>query len=175
MGAPGVGAVYADASGEIGWAAWTVSGGELLLTGDVWSDVERRELLICEKELFASTAALVALAEPAGAADVYSFTDNTVALAAMRNLTPSTERMQELAAARTAWLHASGVREAAERVPSKANLWADLGSRGAFDAVVQQASELGLATRWIAPPAAWATPARMLSLSVAADHQMSSP
>ena len=49
------------AAGEVGWAAWTVSGGELLLTGDVWSDVERRELLICEKELLASNVGLLTL------------------------------------------------------------------------------------------------------------------
>ena len=157
LGQPGVGAIYADASGEVGWAAWAVAGGELLLTGGVWSEAVRRELIICEKELFASTVGLVTLAEAAGLAAVHSFTDNAVALGAMRNLNGGTPRMGELVAARVAWLAERGVCEAAERVSSKANLWADLGSRGAFEEVVQQAAALGMVTRWVSPVPAWAT------------------
>ena len=71
--------------------------------------------------------------------------------------------MQELVAARTEWLLSRGVREAAERCSSAANLWADLGSRGAFDAVVLQAAALGLSARWVEPPAAWAAADFLLS------------
>ena len=61
MGAEGTGAIYADASGEVGWAAWTLAGSTVLLTGGRWSDAAREGLLICEKELFASAAGAAAL------------------------------------------------------------------------------------------------------------------
>ena len=54
--------VYADASGEVGWAAWTVADGELLYVYGEWTDDERELLVICEKELLASTWGLVARA-----------------------------------------------------------------------------------------------------------------
>ena len=48
--------IYADASGEIGWMAWTVVDDELLYAVGEWSDEERQKLIIiCEKELLAST------------------------------------------------------------------------------------------------------------------------
>eukprot|EP00966_Prymnesium_polylepis_P080689 1869485-Prymnesium_polylepis.1 len=62
--------------------AWTVSGDEFLYVEDSWSDVEQ-PLIICEKELLASTFGLVALAPEAGFDSVISYTDNTVAQAAM--------------------------------------------------------------------------------------------
>ena len=156
MGEPGTCAIYADASGSIGWAAWTVHDSELLLTGGLWSDAARDGLLICEKELFASTAGLVTLAAACGATDVWSYTDNAVALSAMRSNAPSSLRMQQLVAARLEWMLAGGVREAAERVSSAANLWADLGSRGHFAEVEIQAAALGLRTRWLPQPPQWA-------------------
>jgi hypothetical protein len=55
---------------------------------------------------------------------VYSFTDNVNAKAAMRSATPKTELMQTLCRARVDWLIANRVAEAAERITSKANLWA---------------------------------------------------
>ena len=48
--------VYADASGvEVEWAAWTVADGELLYVFGEWTADERELLIICEKELLAST------------------------------------------------------------------------------------------------------------------------
>ena len=49
----------------------------------------------------------------------------------------------------------TGVLEAAERVGSKSNLWADLASRGRLDDVLQQAHQLGLRTRVVEPVAEW--------------------
>lgn len=154
-GAEGTGAIYADASGEIGWSAWTVAGGELLLVLGEWDEREREQLLICEKELYASTAGLTVLAEAAGFREVWSFTDNTVALAAMRSMAPKTTRMQLLTEARTSWMFENGVREAAERISTKNNLWADLGSRGRVDVVLQQAERLGLRWRVLEVPEPW--------------------
>jgi hypothetical protein len=128
----------------------------LLLTGGVWSEAVREGLLICEKELFASSAGLATLAAACGATDVWSFTDNANALAAMRSNAPTTLRMQQLVAARLEWMLEGGVREAAERVSSSSNLWADLGSRGCFAEVEQQAASLGLRTLWLPPPPPWA-------------------
>ena len=54
--------VYADASGEVGWAAWTVVDGELLYMYGEWTEDERELLIICEKELLESTWGLVAFA-----------------------------------------------------------------------------------------------------------------
>jgi hypothetical protein len=109
-GEPGTCSIYADASGSIGWAAWTVHEGDLLLTGGVWSEAVREGLLICEKELFASSAGLATLAAACGATDVWSFTDNANALAAMRSNAPTTLRMQQLVAARLETVDAQGRR-----------------------------------------------------------------
>jgi hypothetical protein len=153
-GEPGAGAVYADASGSIGWGAWTFDGDEVLVIAGEWSAAEQ-ELGIAEKELFASTAGLAAMVRETGWTDVSSFTDNMVALAAMRSCTPRTPRLQALVQARMQWMSTTGVLEAAERVGSKSNLWADLASRGRLDDVLQQAHQLGLRTRVVEPVAEW--------------------
>ena len=87
-----------------------------------------------------------------------------VALYAMRNCVSSTPRLQALLTQRLAWMEARGVREAAERIGSKSNLWADLGSRGRINAVVEQAAQLGLAARRVEPPAGWQSPDWLLGL-----------
>jgi hypothetical protein len=152
---PHVGAIYADASGEVGWGAWTVCGDEVLIVEGRWSEAERSLLPIHDKELYASTVGLFALAPAAGLQDVWSFTDNTVALSAMRTLTPRTPAMQELISARLAWMEQVGVREAAERVNTKNNLWADWISRGSTSDVIAQAEALGYRVRVVEPPVAW--------------------
>jgi len=54
-GAPGVGVIYADASGEEGWAAWTFVSGVVYMVSGVWGELDRG-LIIADKELVASTA-----------------------------------------------------------------------------------------------------------------------
>ena len=151
MGNPGVGAIYADASGSIGWAAWTVAGDTLYWCGGEWSDDVRQELHINEMELFASTVGLMTLAPMAGLSQVHNFTDNTVAMSAMRSATAKSARMQELLAARVEWMLSHGINEAALRVSTRANLWADLGSRGEAAEMQRQAEQLGLSVVQIAP------------------------
>ena len=157
FGTSGCGAIYADASGSQGWAAWTVSKGELLLTHGEWTpgELEDESFIIAEKELLASTLGLVALAPLAGLRFVYQFTDNTNAQAAMRKLTPRTQRMQELIERRTDWMGERGIFESPERISTHANLWADLGSRQEWREVATQAKGLGLRVRVVRPPAAW--------------------
>jgi hypothetical protein len=150
--------IYADASGDsdgAGYCAWTVAGGELLLVEGRWSACEREHLLICDLELAASTFGLIALQSAVGREFVYSYTDNTVAMAAMRNLTPSTACMQALTAERSAWLLERGVVEACERITSKANLWADMGSRARVGELMAQAASLGLSVRRVETPPEW--------------------
>ena len=151
MGNPGVGAIYADASGEIGWAAWTVSNDTLWWCGGEWSEAVRTELHINEKELFASTVGLMTLAPAAALSQVHNFTDNTVAMSAMRSATAKSARMQELLATRIEWMLEHGVNEAALRVSTRANLWADLGSRGQAAEMERQAELLGLRVVQLAP------------------------
>ena len=151
MGNPGVGAIYADASGEIGWAAWTVAGDTLYWCGGEWSSNVRSELHINEKELFASTVGLMTLAPAAGLSQVHNFTDNTVAMSAMRSAVAKSARMQELLALRVEWMLGHGVNEAALRVSTRANLWADLGSRGQAAEMQRQAEQLGLSVIQLAP------------------------
>ena len=156
-GSVGAAAVYADAALDCphaGFGAWAVSGDELLYVQDEWSATER-QLLICDLELAASTLGLVALQPELGCASVYSFTDNTVAMSAMRRQSPSTLAMQEFIAARATWLTRHGVTEAAERVTSAANLWADMLSRGDVAGVVLQALALHLRPRRVAVPGCW--------------------
>ena len=159
----GSAAIYADASGEQGYAAWAVADGELLYVHGMWSEAERTELIICEKELLASTIGLVALA-PFLPPRIVSFSDNTVATAAMRRQTSRSLRMQQLVARRTLWLHAHDVVEAAERITTHANLWADLGSRLQVGEMVRQATTFGLRPREVEAPAAWRCTAALIAL-----------
>jgi hypothetical protein len=112
-------------------------------------------LLICDLELAASTFGLVALQRETQHSFVYSFTDNTVAMAAMRNCVASTACMQSLTAARADWLLQTGVGEASERITSKANVWADLGSRARVGEVLEQAARLGLRVKRVQTPPEW--------------------
>jgi hypothetical protein len=146
--------VYADASGEIGYMAWSVCADELIYTIGEWSADEREHLIICEKELLASTWGLVAL-QPWLQPTIVSYTDNTVAMAAMRSMAPKSEVMQEIAARRTAFLFESELLEEARRITSKANTWADLGSRGRMAEALRQAAACGLRTREVALASVW--------------------
>ena len=152
-----VGAIYADASGNEGWSAWTVHGDELLLCHGTWTTAERGDdsFIIAEKELLASTLGLVSFGRAAGMRYVYSFTDNVVAMAAMRRKTPRSERMQRMCEARDQWMHQHGILEVAERITTKANLWADMGSRSAAPDVIRQAEQLGLRWRIVEVPRGW--------------------
>ena len=76
-------------------------------------------------------------------------------MAAMRNLTPSTLCMQRLTVERVAWLLRHEVSEACERITSKANLWADLGSRARVGELMAQAARLQLRFRRVEAPTAW--------------------
>ena len=147
--------IYADASSTFGWAAWTVSDETLLMTCGEWSQEQKDRLTIAELELLASTYGLVALAPLVGRRAVYSFTDNTVAQANMRQLTPSSEAAQHLCAARCEWLLQHGHEEVAARISSESNLWADLGSRAVVDEAERQAAGLGLAVRRVEVAADW--------------------
>ena len=158
MGPPGVtsGVVYADASGQGGFAAWTVVDGTVLAVADVWTPAERG-LLICELELLASTFGLVAFA-PYLPRDVYSFSDNTNAVAAMRSMSSRSAAMEAIVRRRTQWLFAEGRIEEPRRVTSAANLWADIGSRperGGLREVERQAAMLGLRFTELAVPPSW--------------------
>jgi hypothetical protein len=159
MGAAGsdsAGVLYADASGEGGYAAWTVCGGVCFMVQGVWTAAER-EMPICELELLASTFGMVALA-PWLPLDVYSYTDNTVAQAAMRRLTAHAAPMQEMVRRRTAWLHAEGRLEVPRRITTKANVWADVGSRpelGGAAAVERMAAARGLGFAAVPVPPEW--------------------
>lgn len=166
IGGASSGAVYADASGEWGWGAWTVQGSTLYWCGGQWSPRVRAELHINEKELYASTAGLMALAPATGMRSVHSFTDNTTAMGVMRSLRARNVRMQELTALRVAWMLEHGVSEATHRITSAANLWSDMISRGALAEVVEQAAAMGLRAERVAPPPAMGSADFLLPLGV---------
>ena len=157
------GAIYADASGKQGWSAWTAVDDEIVICSGEWTAEELADesFIIAEKELLASTLGLVALAPEADLKFVYSFTDNTNAEGAMRRLAPKTARMQEMVAARSAWMRERGVFESAERITTDRNLWADLGSRMAVAEVKRQAAALGKSVRHVQVPAAWRSTTRL--------------
>ena len=146
-GAPGVGVIYADASGEEGWAAWTFASGVVYMVSGVWGELDR-DLIIADKELVASTVGLFVLGEALQFHYVWEYTDNTVALSAIRSLTPSTPLSQRLCAARVLWCSDRSVFVMGERITSANNEWADIGSRpvtrGGPAAVAAMAHELGL-------------------------------
>jgi hypothetical protein len=160
--------VYADASGEIGWMAWTVRDDELVYAIGEWTPEERTQLIICEKELLASTWGVVALRAWLNRT-VVSYTDNTVAMAAMRSMAPKTEVMQAIAARRTAYLFEGHCMEESRRITSKANLWADLGSRRRLADVLRQAAAFGLRVRRAAVPAGWEDTSHLCELARARD------
>ena len=129
-GAPGVGVIYADTSGEEGWAAWTFASGVVYMVSGV---ADRgpldRDLIIADKELVASTVGFFVLGEALQFQYVWEDTDNTVALSAIRSLTPSTPLSQRLCAARVIWCLDRSVFVMGERITSANNEWADIGSR----------------------------------------------
>ena len=142
-------------------------GDELLLLEGEWSAAERDGLTIAELELLASTWALVAFA-PWLPCFVTSWTDNTVAESAMRRLAPRAAAAQLVTARRSRWLFDAGVVEAAARVTTSANLWADIASRpelGGGGEVARQAGLLGLRVREVEVPAAWRGTADLLLAS----------
>ena len=165
--------IYADAAGDsvgAGFCAWTVYGDELLLVEGRWSEQEREHLLICDLELAASTMGLLALQPITQHQHVYSFTDNTVAMAALRSLTPATACMQTLTLQKVAWLLEQGVSEASERITSKANLWVDLGSRARVGEVMTQAVAAGLRVRRVDVPEDWRAMVSAAAADAAAEH-----
>ena len=151
---PACAAVYADASTSGGFMAWTVRDGVLLYAQDVWSADEQAQLGIAEMELLASTFGLVAFADHLPRC-VVSYTDNTVAQAAMRAAAVRAAPMQHLVAVRTRWLLERGVAESSRRITTTANLWADWGSRGRLDRVLEQAAQLQLQTQRCHVPCGW--------------------
>ena len=151
---PACAAVYADASTSGGFMAWTLHGGELLYAQGDWTPEEREQLGIAEMELLASTFGLLAF-DPYLPRCVVSYTDNTVAQAAMRAAAVRAERMQHLVAERTRWLMERGVAEASRRITTTANLWADWGSRGQLGRVLAQAAALDIPARHCDVPAGW--------------------
>ena len=153
-------ALYADAS-DVGFAAWCAvdrpEGGYVLMLDGLWSDAERRCLTIADRELLASTWALVAFA-PWSSRFVTSFSDNTVAEAAMSSLAPRAHVAQLVTARRVQWLFERGVVERAARVTTKANLWADIGSRpelGGGGELARQALALGRRVLRVDVPECW--------------------
>ena len=155
VGSLGVGALYADASGEGGYCAWTVHDNTLFYVADTWESCGGAALPIHVKELFASTVGLVCFTTALGWTGAYNFTDNVVAQQAMKGTLPKCEAMQLLCSARTEWLTSNSVLEAAHRITTKANLWADLGSRRAAGEMVAQAQSLGLDAHQLHTPAEW--------------------
>ena len=146
--------------------AWTVRDGTLLFTEGAWTAEERLRLGIAELELLASTFGLVAFAQWLPRC-VVSFTDNTVAQAAMRAAAVRSEGMQRIVVARTRWLMQMGIAEAARRITTTANLWADWGSRGQLDRVLAQAEHMQLRGRRCSVPAAWRDTSGLLALDPA--------
>ena len=86
-----------------------------------------------------------------------SFTDNTVALSAMRRLSTRADApaMAAVIRRRTQWLLEHAVVEAAERITSANNVWADWGSRGRVRDVCAAAERLGMAATRVEIPADW--------------------
>ena len=78
---------------------------------DSWSRDELAGCNINELELAASTFGLVALAAECGWSNVYSFTDNTPAMAWMRGSSPPSVVAQELSASRVEWMLANNISE----------------------------------------------------------------
>ena len=158
--------VYADASGEGGFAAWTCRRGVVYMVADTWREPEGN-LIICEKELLASTWGVVALEEQLGRR-VLSYTDNTVAQATMRSLSSRSDRMAAITARRTHYLFDRGTVEAVRRVTSEANLWADIGSRpekGGWMEVERQAAAMGLGFARVELSEAWRDTSALLTCS----------
>ena len=71
-------------------------------------------------------------------------------------------KTSKLIATSVEWMAAHGVREAAERISTHANLWADWGSRGRWAEVELQAMQMGLPVRLLEPPVGWRSAAGML-------------
>lgn len=152
------GAVYADASGAGGFAAWTLERDTVYAVAGEWVGDEV-DLRIELQELFASTVGAVAFSR-AGVLprDFVSYSDNTTAMAAMRALRSTAAPVQRLMARRTQWLHEAGHVEVSRRITSENNVWADLGSRpekGGVLALAASVAAAGLRFVLLPVPADW--------------------
>ena len=76
--------MYADASGLEGWSAWTLVDGVVYMASGSWVAGEL-ELVVADKELFASSVGLVTLSPLGSASYVWELTDNMVCLGVMRS------------------------------------------------------------------------------------------
>lgn len=149
--APGAPASYADASGEVRFAAWTVRAGCLYILHGEWT-APQRNLHITSLELLASTFGLVALSPLLGDR-VVSFTDNVATAAPMRDgIISDCHGRAWLLDLRTAWLVEADVVDTVARITSRNNLWADMGSRGDALGVERMAVALGLRVCRVAVP-----------------------
>ena len=70
---------------------------------------------------------------------------------------------------RTQFLYEHEVVEQARQITSKANIWADLGSRWRLADALRQATRLGLQTRRVPVPCAWRDTVELCGIAVA-DH-----
>ena len=131
--------------------------GELIGLQGEWTTEEREGLRIEAKELLASTWGLVAFSAWLPR-DVVSFSDNTLAVSAMRSMLARSAAMSCLVARRTAWLLEQRRAETSLRVTTKRNVWADIGSRaelGGWDEMARLAAAAGLRVRRVGVPEGW--------------------
>ena len=150
------GVIYADASGTGGFSAWTFVEGVVYMVADEWRPGDL-QLDIATMELLASTVGLVTFAHLLPS-HVLSYTDNTVALAAMRSMSAVPFGMQRLLARRAVWMRGWGGVEASRRITSAANVWADVGSRpekGGWRAVQAMAAAAGCGFVLLGAPPSW--------------------
>ena len=76
----------------------------------------------------------------------------------MRHGRARSPAMQVILARRGAWLHERGLLEVPRRISSKANVWADVGSRpelGGYRAVQEMASQSGFGFVRVPVPSGW--------------------
>ena len=159
---------YGDASREFtsagkpdisnsGFGAWTIrhpGDGKpplLLFIEGRWLRDECVEMHIGALEFKLQNMALVSLHDAvSGLAHVthaLEFTDNEASEGATDTGRSSNEMFQRLLAERTTFILEAGIYTHSERITSKANRWADMLSRGLVQAVIDEATALGLEPR----------------------------
>lgn len=146
--------IYADASGTVGYSAWTVRADDLLIVCGEWSEDEKR-LNIATLELLAATWGPVALTTGDVGSELVSFTDNVIVAKELRVGWSDDSLRNAVLTRRSEWLRAAGQREAVARVTSKNNVWADWGSRGQLPKVVAAARAAGLRVVHVPVPDIW--------------------
>ena len=128
-----------------GFGFWTLREDTLLYSCDIWTPEEIAEMSINVTEFHTMHMGQVTLKCRCPETEYFlEFSDNTAAEAVADSCVSNKPGMQEVIMMRDEFQRQHEIFSMSERVPTKANVWADMLSRGDEQLVLAEATELQL-------------------------------